>query len=246
MLYIGTSGWAYPSWKPDFFPPETKSKDFLRYYSTRLNATEVNYTFRRLVTEKALAQWIADTPKDFRFVLKAHYFMTHVRRLKDAEEPIERFFTSIGPMIASGRMGPVFFQLPPNFKADVPRLRDFLAQLPDGLQYAWEFRHESWFTDETYEVLADFNSSLCIAENEKTVTPNLLTAGFAYYRFRQPKYSRPTLKKIAERLHALAEKRDAYAFFKHEEDPRSALWAATALKFARTLGGNSPAGKKVR
>src|SRR5690242_19476267 len=112
MLYVGTSGWAYASWKPDFFPADTKAKDFLRYYSTQLNATEVNYTFRSTPTEKAQNQWDADTPKDFRFAVKAHQYMTHIRRLKDCEEPIERFFTSIQPLSESGKLGPVFFQLP--------------------------------------------------------------------------------------------------------------------------------------
>jgi uncharacterized protein YecE (DUF72 family) len=234
-LYIGTSGWGYPSWKPEFYPPEIKSKDFLRYYSSQLNATEVNYTFRRAATEKALRQWLSETPNDFHFVLKANQYITHIRRLKNTEEPVERFFTSIQPMVESRRMGAVFFQLPPNFKADVPRLRDFLASLPNGVRYAWEFRHDTWFTDETYEALADYDSALCIAENETMTTPNVLTASFAYYRFRKSRYSRPRLKQIASDLRGLATKREVYAFFKHEEDPKSATWAMAALKMASAL-----------
>lgn len=229
-LYIGTSGWAYPAWKPDFYPAEVKQKDFLRYYASQLNATEVNYTFRRLVTEKAQTQWASETPDDFRFVLKANQYMTHIRRLKDAEESIERFFTSIQIMSESGKLGPIFFQLPPNFKADVPRLREFLSALPPAAKTAWEFRHESWFTDETYEALADYDASLCIAENERLVTPNLLTGSFAYYRYRNPEYTVAQLRKIGEQLGGLAEKREVYAFFKHEEDPKSANWALEALK----------------
>lgn len=232
-LVVGTSGWAYPSWKPAFYPREVKPKDFLRYYSSRLNATEVNYTFRRTVTESVLRQWISETPDTFRFVLKANQYITHIRRLKNVDEAIERFFTAIRPMVESGRMGPVFFQLPRNFKADVPRLRDFLAELPEGPQYAWEFRHESWFTDKTYEVLSDCDAALCIAEYEERTTPNVLTASFAYYRFRKPRYSRQALRKIAIRLQELATKRQVYAFFKHEEDPKSALWAVDVLNTAR-------------
>jgi uncharacterized protein YecE (DUF72 family) len=198
-----------------------------------LNATEVNYTFRRTVTEKAQQQWISDTPENFRFVLKANQYITHMRRLKDTEESVERFFTAIQPLVESKRLGPVFFQLPPNFKADVPRLRDFLESLPPGAMTAWEFRHETWFSGETYETLADYDAALCLAENEKMDTPQVMTASFAYYRFRNPTYSPERLKEIAKELAGFAEKREVYAFFKHEEDPKSATWAADALKMAR-------------
>ncbi len=230
-LYVGTSGWGYPSWKPDFYPKAVKSKEFLRHYSTLLNATEVNYTFRRHLTEKVVEGWLAQTPPEFRFVLKANQFLTHIRRLKNTEESANRFFTSIEPMANSRRMGPVFFQLPPNFKADVPLLRDFLASLPK-VRTAWEFRHATWFADETYSALSDFDSALCIAENEEMETPNVLTASFAYYRYRKPEYTKPGLKTIAEQLQELAAKREVYAFFKHEEDPTSAVWAMEAFKLA--------------
>jgi uncharacterized protein YecE (DUF72 family) len=230
-LYVGTSGWGYPSWKPDFYPKEVKSKEFLRHYSTLLNATEVNYTFRRHLTEKVIDQWLSQTPPEFRFVLKANQFLTHIRRLKDTEDSVKRFFTSIEPLANSRRMGPVFFQLPPNFKADVPRLRDFLASLPK-VHTAWEFRHATWFADETYKALSDYDAALCIAENEEMETPDVQTASHVYYRYRKPSYARPGLAKIAEHLKELAEKREVYAFFKHEEDPKSAVWAIEAFKMA--------------
>jgi uncharacterized protein YecE (DUF72 family) len=229
-LYVGTSGWGYPSWKPDFYPKEVKTKDFLHYYATQFNATEVNYTFRRTVTENVQQQWIADTPEHFRFVLKASQYITHIRRLKDTDESVERFFTSVGVLASSGKLGPVLFQLPPNLKADVPRLREFLESLPPGALTAWEFRHESWFSEETYEVLSDYDSALCLAENETMTTPQVMTAGFAYYRFRNPSYTPERLKEIAAELKALAATREVYAFFKHEEDPKSASWAADVLK----------------
>ena len=233
-LYVGTSGWAYPTWKPEFYPKEVKSKDFLRYYSSQLNATEVNYTFRRNVTEKAQQQWIADTPENFRFVLKANQYITHMRRLKDTEESVERFFTAVQPLVEAKRLGPVFYQLPPNFKADGPLLRTFLESLPPGAMTAWEFRHETWFADETYEALADYDAALCFAENEKMDTPHVMTASFAYYRFRQPGYTPERLKEIATELAKFGANREVYAFFKHEEDPKSATWAADALKMAST------------
>ena len=235
-LFVGTSGWAYPIWKPEFYPKEVKSKDFLKYYSTQLNATEVNYTFRRTVTEKAQTQWIADTTDNFRFVLKANQYMTHIKRLKDPEEPVERFFSSVQILSESGKLGPVLFQLPPNLKADAALLRAFLDVVPPGAQTAWEFRHESWFTDEIYDVLSDHDAALCIAENEKLVTPNLMTGSFAYYRYRNSEYTEAQLRKIGEELGALAQNREVYAFFKHEEDPKSANWALTALKAGKGKG----------
>lgn len=232
-LYVGTSGWAYPAWKPDFYSADVKQKDFLRYYSSQLNTTEVNYTFRHIVSEKALQQWIADTPSDFRFVLKAHNAITHIRRLKNVEGILERFCTSLQPLSESGKMGPVFFQLAPNFKADHGLFREFLETLPPGLRHAWEFRHSSWFTDETYQLLAGHNGSLCIAESEKMETPNQLIGNFVCYRFRKPEYTTKQIEKIAEQLAETAQTREVYAFFKHEENPQGALWAKAVLDHGR-------------
>ena len=232
-LYVGTSGWAYPAWKPDFYPADVKQKDFLRYYSSQLNTTEVNYTFRHLVSEKALQAWLADTPHGFRFVLKAHQTITHIRRLKNAEGIVERFCGSLQSLSESGKMGPVFFQLPPNFKADHEVFREFLQLLPPGLRHAWEFRHNSWFTDETYKLLADRNGSLCIAESEKMETPKELIGAFVCYRFRKPEYTSQEIKKIAEELGETAKAREVYAFFKHEENPQGALWAKKVLEIGR-------------
>jgi len=233
MLYVGTSGWAYKEWKPAFYPENVKQKDFLRYYATQLNATEVNYTFRQIVSEKALAAWLTDTPPAFRFVLKAHQMITHIRRLKNADGIVERFCQSLQALSEAGKMGPVFFQLPPNFKADVGVLRAFLQTLPPGLKHAWEFRNTSWFTGETYQALADHNGSLCIAESETRETPKELSGAFLYFRFRKPEYADAEIKKIASELRELAQDRDVYAFFKHEEDPKGALWAQKALRLAR-------------
>jgi uncharacterized protein YecE (DUF72 family) len=228
-LYVGTSGWAYKEWKPAFYPQEVKQKDFLRYYATQLNATEVNYTFRQMVSEKAVSTWIAETPPDFRFVLKAHQAITHIRRLKNVDGLLERFRQSLQPLSEAGRMGPVFFQLPPNFKADPGVLREFVQVLPPGLKHAWEFRNDSWFTNDTYQVLADHNGALCIAESEERETPKELFGSFLYFRFRKPEYSADEIQQIADQLQQLSTHRDVYAFFKHEDDPKGALWAKAAL-----------------
>jgi uncharacterized protein YecE (DUF72 family) len=233
-LYVGTSGWAYAVWKPRFYPPELTSKKFLKYYATKLTAVEVNYTFRRLLSEKAALSWLEDVGPDFHFVPKANYYITHMRRLKDVAEPLERFLGSLEPLRKRKQLGPVLFQLPPNFKADVPLLRDFLAQLPRGMKYAVEFRHESWFTDATYRALKRRGVALCVAETESITTPEERTAKFIYFRFRRLSYKPAERRQLAERVErCLAHGLETYAFFKHEEDPRSPLNAVELLKTVR-------------
>jgi uncharacterized protein YecE (DUF72 family) len=233
-LYVGTSGWAYPVWKPKFYPPGLAPKNFLKHYATRLSAVEVNYTFRRILSEKAALSWLADVPPEFQFVPKANFYITHVRRLREVTEPLERFLPTLEPLRKRKQLGPVLFQLPPNFKADVPLLRDFLAQLPRKMLYAIEFRHESWFTDATYRTLKKRNVALCVAETETITTPEERTADFIYFRFRRPSYKPSERKQLADRVeHCLADGLVTYAFFKHDEDPRSPLNAMELLKAVR-------------
>ena len=233
-LYVGTSGWAYPIWKPEFYPKEVSTKNFLKFYATKLTAVEVNYTFRRLLSEKAAETWMNDAGPNFRFVAKANQYITHMRRLKNAEEPLARFLGSLEPLRVRKQLGPVLFQLPPNLKADVAVLSDFLALLPQGMQYAFEFRHESWFSDETYQALKKRNVALCIAETESITTPEERTAKYIYFRFRRPSYNAAELRKLADRVErCLADGLETYAFFKHEEDPRSPLNAVELLTAVR-------------
>jgi uncharacterized protein YecE (DUF72 family) len=233
-FYLGTSGWAYKAWLPVFYPEDTSQKNFLRYYSSKLNAVEVNYTFRNRLSEKTTVSWLNDTPKDFRFTLKANQGITHFKRLKDAEESVKRFIDSIAPMEASGRLGAVLFQLPPNMKADVERLDSFLGSLPRTMRTAWEFRHESWLIDATYAALKNHNAALCVAEAEKLVTPDVFTAEFSYFRFRQLNYTPAQRRAIAKRLEQ-APSREVFAFFKHEENPESPLNALDVMKRLRKL-----------
>lgn len=233
-LYVGTSGWAYTIWKPEFYPKNVASKNFLKYYATQLNTVEVNYTFRRSLTEKAATGWVADVGPDFRFVLKANQYITHVKRLQNVEEPIQRFLATLQPLAT--RLGPVLFQLPPNIKADLAVLRDFLALLPRNFKAAFEFRHVSWFVDEVYQTLRDRNAALCVAETEKLDTPEIRTANYIYFRFRQPSYSAEEVKHLAARMErCIADGLETYAFFKHEEDPRSPLNAVELLNSVRGM-----------
>ena len=233
-LYVGTSGWAYPVWKPKFYPAELASRNFLKHYATRLSAVEVNYTFRRILSENAVLSWLDDVPPEFQFVPKANFYITHVLRLKEVSEALERFLLTLEPLRKRKQLGPVLFQLPPNFKADVPLLRDFLAKLPRKMLYAIEFRHESWFTDATYRALKGKNVALCVAETETLTTPEERTADFMYFRFRRPSYKPSERKQLAGRVErCLADGLRTYAFFKHDEDPRSPLNAMELLKTVR-------------
>jgi uncharacterized protein YecE (DUF72 family) len=230
QLFAGTSGWAYPSWKPDFYPQKLAQKKFLSHYATQLNAVEVNFTFRQLVKETTLQNWLAETPADFRFTIKAHQVITHTKRLKETEEFVQRFLGTIEPLAAVSKLGPVLFQLPPNLKVDHELLRAFLTSLPKRLPTAFEFRHASWFVDETYSLLREQDAALCVAETEEMTTPEVATSRFVYYRFRKPNYPPDERKAMVDRIHQhLDAGRDVFAYFKHEETPEGAIYARELL-----------------
>jgi uncharacterized protein YecE (DUF72 family) len=231
QLFAGTSGWAYPSWKPEFYPAKLPQKNFLQYYATQLNAVEVNFTFRQLVKETTAQKWIAETPAGFRFSVKAHQVITHIKRLKKTEDFVPRFLSTIEPLSQAGKLGPVLFQLPPNLKSDAKLLEEFLAVLPRGVVSAFEFRHASWFTDEIFDLLKSCNRALCVAETEERVTPDVVTADFCYYRYRKPSYTPEERQAMVDRIQEhRSQGRDVFAYFKHEETPQGALYAADIFK----------------
>ncbi len=226
-VFAGTSGWAYATWKPGFYPSNLPSKNFLPHYATRLNSVEVNYTFRRLASPSLLQGWIAATGSDFQFAIKAHQTITHIKRLRGAEEALEKFLTSLEPLREAKKLGPVLFQLPPNFKCDPDRLREFLGKLPKFLRTAFEFRHESWFNDEVYESLKKAGAALCLAESEGLETPDVRTADFSYLRLRKPAND---LKAARKKVGKLAGDGPVYVYFKHEDTPEGALQAEKLLQ----------------
>src|SRR6267378_6275850 len=235
QLYVGTSGWAYPSWKPDFYPAKLPQKKFLQHYATQLNTVEVNFTFRQLVKETTTQKWIEETPPAFRFGVKAHQVITHIKRLKGTVDFVPRFLSTIEPLAQAGKLGPVLFQLPPNLKADAKLLEEFLAILPRGVISAFEFRHTSWFTDEIFDVLKSCNRALCVAETEERVTPDVVTADFCYYRYRKPSYTPEERQAMVSRiLEHRSQGRDVFAYFKHEETPEGALYAADIFNIVGT------------
>jgi len=239
-LFAGTSGWAYPNWKPAFYPEKLAQKKFLGYYSTQLNTVEVNFTFRQLVKETTIQNWLRETPNNFRFAVKAHQVITHIKRLKGTSDFVPRFLATIEPVAAAGKLSAVLFQLPPNLKFDAELLRDFLATLPRTVPAAFEFRHESWFVDATWELLRENHVAVCVAETETRNTPDVVTAEFTYYRFRKPTYTPEERQAMLGRIEEhLAAGRNVYAYFKHEDTPEGALYAAELLKSAKKLQASS-------
>ncbi len=233
QLYAGTSGFAYPSWKPDFYPAKLASANFLNYYATRLNLVEVNYTFRRIASASTFVKWISATPETFRFSPKAHMKITHSLKLDNAEDFTRFFLESLEPMRQAGRLAPILFQLAPSFKADRERLGAFLTKLPKQDRYTFEFRHASWFDEPIYAALRENNAALCLAENEKLETPEVATADFVYLRLRKEDYSEEEQAELASQVKShLSAGRTVYALFKHEETPAGAFCAEALVQAA--------------
>ncbi len=229
-LFAGTSGFAYPTWKPDFYPPKLPAKDFLKHYATRLNAVEINYTFRQIPKATTLENWINATPEGFTFVCKAHQRITHILRLRESEFT-DVFFKAIDPLRTSRRLGPVLFQLAPNLKADLPTLTAFVEKLPKEIRCAFEFRNKSWLIDEVYRLFEKHGIALCLAESYKFEVPEVVTAGFVYVRLRKEDYSVEERAEVANRVRGmLAGGRDVYVFFKHEDTPAGAVYAEELLR----------------
>ncbi len=213
-----------------FYPQKLAAAKFLEHYASRLNAVEVNYTFRRLPSAATLEKWVSTTPDGFVFAVKANMRITHILKLKNAEQATELFLKMIDPLRTSRRLGPILFQLAPTFKRDDELLEKYLALLPSDLRYAFEFRHASWLADPVYEILGRSNVSLCLAESEKLEIPKVITADFVYSRLRKADYSKEMMAQIeGQTREQLAAGRDVFAFFKHEEDPHGALYAEDLL-----------------
>lgn len=232
--FVGTSGWAYASWKPKFYPPETKPADLLRYYATRLRTNEVNYTFNHLPSDKNIADWKAATPDDFVFALKASQRITHVDRLQHPADTLPLFFERARPL--GSRLGPILFQTPPWLKRDDDLLAGFVASLPAGQRCALEVRDPSWYVPEVYELLRMRDVALVHAEGERAPSPVETlgqTADFAYVRLRSREgYDDVAVATWTERVRGvLAAGKDVYAYFRHDDDGANAR-AAEKLRDA--------------
>jgi len=211
----GTSGFGYLSWRGTFYPEGARSGDLLRLYGERFSTVEINNTFYRMPGAAMLSGWRGQVPAGFTFALKGPQVITHRKRLKEAQQETAHFHAVAGAL--GPALGPVLWQLPPNLRKDLPRLRDFLSLLPAGSRPAFEFRHATWQDEEVYAALRQRGAALVVAHDGEAEAPLVPTAGFGYLRLRAPGYEPAALRAWAERI--LAQPWDeAFAFFKHEEE----------------------------
>lgn len=220
-VLVGTSGWQYRDWKGTFYPTGLRQADWLCHYARHFRVVEINNAFYRLPEPETFAAWARRTPDDFVVVVKASRYLTHVRRLRDPEEAVGRFTDHARHLGA--KLGPVLLQLPPNLRADLDRLDVALAAFPPRWRLAVEFRHPSWFTDETRDLLTRRGAALCLADSPRRRTPVWRTAPFAYLRLHEgratphPCYGRTALRTWARRLaEIVAPAEEAYVFFNND------------------------------
>jgi uncharacterized protein YecE (DUF72 family) len=230
-VLVGTSGYNYPEWRGSFYPERFPAPKMLAYYAERFSTVEINYTFYRLPNAKIIAGWEAATPAEFRFALKVPKRVTHDARLNNIDEPLGYFLETVRGLGA--KLGPILFQLPPNFKKHVERLERLLEQLPSDLRYAFEFRHPSWLSDDVYRLLGGANAALCIADTDQGTTPLVATGDFGYLRLRDEGYASVDLAAWSRTVRELGVRwQTTFVYFKHEE---SGLGPAFAREFRELL-----------
>ncbi|HVE16369.1 MAG TPA: DUF72 domain-containing protein [Chthoniobacterales bacterium] len=229
-IAIGTSGFQYPEWRGKFYPETLSTAKMLGFYAEHFRTTESNYSFRRIPSEKTIANWSAGTPADFCFSLKAPQKITHFAKLRDCMETVDFFWKIVRGLEA--KLGAILFQLPPSLKKDVPLLAAFLDGLPAEMRAAFEFRHESWFDDEVFTTLQTRGAALCVAESSDLKTPRVATAPFGYLRLRREDYRPAELSELARWVREQKWK-DACLYFKHEE---LAIGPKFALAMQKLLG----------
>lgn len=232
MIHIGTSGFQYGEWRGSFYPADLSKPKMLSFYASHFSTTEINYTFNRLPSQKTLDRWNAATPNGFVFAFKAPKRITHIARLQDCRPLLKAFakaVAGIGP-----KCGPVLFQLPPSFKKDLKVLREFLKGMPTGLRAAFEFRHNSWHTDDVFAALRKYNAALCFADTEDLATPLIPTASFAYFRLRHEDYKDADLRRWTKAIRKESDDaREVYVYFKHEETAAGVAFAQRTLALLR-------------
>jgi len=229
-LLAGASGYSFKEWKGTFYPDDVRPDMMLGWYAARLPTVEINNTFYRTPATTVLESWAANTPDHFRFAIKASRRITHIARIKteSAAEPLRYLYRNLGSLGA--KRGPVLFQLPPNFKKDLPRLSEFLTLLPADHTAAFEFRNDSWFADDVYAALEGAGASLCLSEREDNAPPPLVeTAPWGYVRLRLETYTDDDLKQWAARLEATSW-RQIHVYFMHE--PTAPAYAKALMGFA--------------
>ena len=228
-VWIGTSGYSYPEWKGNFYPEKMAAKDMLSFYAARFPTVEINNTFYRMPKEALLQGWAAQVPEHFAFVIKASQRITHFQRLKECGELLAYLYRVTATL--GERLGPLLFQLPPNFKKDLPRLAAFFAELPDLRRVAFEFRHASWFDEEVFDTLRARGVALCVSDTgEEPVAPLVATTDWGYLRLRREAFSDDELREWAQRIRQQPWG-EAYVFLKHEEEGIGPKLAAKLMDY---------------
>lgn len=221
-IYIGTSGWSYDHWKKPFYHDTPKS-EWLPFYASHFQSVEVNSSFYHLPHSNTVKKWAEATPKNFVFSVKASRYITHVKRLKDSKENVKTLVKSISPF--KSKLGPILFQLPPSFKLNRERLEQCLSELPKKHRYTFEFRHDSWFTKDIFELLKKYKAALCITDLNGKLSPTEATAPFIYIRLHGPeeaykgRYSRQKLTGWSRRIRKwLSQNLDVYIYFDNDQN----------------------------
>ena len=230
-FYVGTSGYSFKEWKGHFYPEKLPQKEMLRYYATHFSTVEINNTFHKFPTESTVQSWADQVPGSFRFVLKARQIITHFRRLQSTERYVDDFIRIAS--VLKQRQGPILFQLPPNFKKDIPRLDAFLSYIGGRAKSAFEFRHESWFDDEVFNSLRAHEAAMCIADADDVPTAHVVrTANWGYVRLREEGYTDKNLRDWIKEIRS-QNFDEAYVFFKHED---AGAGPKLAARFAELAG----------
>jgi uncharacterized protein YecE (DUF72 family) len=238
-IRIGCSGWNYQTWRGgEFYPKGLPPTRWLEHYSRVFDTVEVNSTFYRLAKPKAVARWLEQTPEDFVFALKASRYLTHIKRLTNMGDSVKRFYEAIEPLVGTPKLGPIVWQLPPNFQRDEERLEAALAALPDG-RHCFEFRHPTWFTDNVYAMLRAYGVALVIGDRKGLeFQTHEMTTDWTLVRFhhghrgRRGNYSKSELEEWAQRFEQWRRRVEIYAYFNNDWEvfaPRNALWLRRRL-----------------
>src|SRR5258705_9664533 len=231
-FHVGTSGYSYKEGKGNFYPEDLPAKEMVSYYSRRLPAVEINNSFYRLPQPTMVENWRDQVPAEFRFSIKATQRITHIKRLKNCADETKYLLDTAS--LLGERLGVVLFQLPPNSKKDSERLKDFLAMLPGDKRAAFEFRHESWFDDETLDLLREKDCALVVSDtDEKPLTEIISTAKWGYLRLRKTNYEPQDLSDWMKRVQE-QKWEDAFVFFKHEDEGTGPKLAAQFIELTES------------
>ena len=234
-VHVGCSGWVYPHWRERFYPKGIPQRAWLSFYAEHFDTVEINNTFYRLPKPAAVEGWADHSSPEFTFAIKVSRYMTHIKRLTMVETGLKRFYEPLEPLTRSGKLGPLLWQFPENFHRDEERLAGALAALPPG-RHAFEFRHQSWFTDDVYALLRDHGAALVVGDESSrwASTPHVRTADWTYIRFhhgsrgRHGNYSASEIERWAGRISQWRRDTEVYAYFNND-------WEGYAIRNAKLL-----------